>query len=203
MKAGTLFRDSGRTAEAGAVFRESAEDEPDRPQAFHELGDLLLDAGDFSGAVEPLRAAADLSQDSAGVRTSLGAALLGADRPEAAAEAFRETVALDPEDPSALGALAGILAAHPRRDLRDPAEVALTERLAGRFSFGEARSLDLLAAAGDFRGAVEGGGAPPRSRGERTAAQTLSACACRATTLAGGAPPGPCASGSRFGRPRR
>ena len=56
--------------------------------------------------------------------------------------------------------MAGILAAHPQRDLRDPGEaVRLAERLAGQSAFQEPRSLDLfgaaLAATGDFQGAVQ------------------------------------------------
>ena len=159
---GALLRDGGRAGEALAIFREAAAERPDRPHAFFELGDLLLESGDFSGAAAPLATAAELSPGSAGVQTRLGAALLGADRAEAAATAFRAALALDPDDPAALGALAGILAAHPRRDLRDPREaVALAERLARRSSFEEPYSLDLLgaalAAAGDFRGALEAG----------------------------------------------
>ena len=162
MKAGALLRDGGRAGEALAIFREAAAERPDRPHAFFELGDLLLESGDFSGAAAPLATAAELSPGSAGVQTRLGAALLGADRAEAAATAFRAALALDPDDPAALGALAGILAAPPRRDLRDPREaVALAERLARRSSFEEPYSLDLLgaalAAAGDFRGALEAG----------------------------------------------
>ena len=62
--------------------------------------------------------------------------------------------------PAALAPLAGILAAHPQRDLRDPVEaVRLAELLAGQFSFQEPRSLDLLGAAlaatGDFGGAAQ------------------------------------------------
>ena len=160
LKAGALLRDGGRNAEAAAIFREAAGERPRTPHAFYELGDLLLDSGNFAAAVEPLATAAALSPDSAGVRTALGAALLGAGRAREAAAAFRESLALEPDSPAALGPLAGILAAHPQRDLRNPAEaVRLAERLARRFSFREPRSLDLLAAAlaaaGDFGGAIE------------------------------------------------
>ncbi len=160
MKAGALLRDGGRSTEAVAVFREAAHEQPETPHAFYELGDLLLESGDFSGAVEPLESAAALSPDSAGVRAALGAALAGAGRPGEAVAVFREALVLDPDAPAALGPLAGILAAHPQRALRNPAEaVRLAERLAGGFSFREPRSLDVLGAAyaavGDFRSAVE------------------------------------------------
>ena len=160
LKAGALLRDGERTAEALTIFRDASAERPQTPHAFYELGDLLLDTGDYSGAVAPLATAADLSPDSAGVHAALGAALLGADRPAEAVAAFRDALEIEPAMPAALGPLAGILAAHPRRDLRDPAEaVRLAERLAGQFSFQEPRSLDLFgaayAAAGDYRNAIQ------------------------------------------------
>ena len=172
LKAGALLRDGGRTAEAIAIFRDAAAERPQTPHAHYELGETLLQSGDFAGAVGPLTTAAALSADSAGVHAALGAALLGADRPAEAIAAFRDALRIERELPVALGPLAGILAAHPRRDLRNPSEaVRLAERLAGQFSFQEPRSLDLfgaaLAAAGDFASAME--------------------AAERATTLAAGA----------------
>ncbi len=160
LKAGALLRDGERTAEALTIFRDASAERPQTPHAFYELGDLLLDTGDYSGAVAPLATAAELSPDSAGVHAALGAALLGADRPAEAIAAFRDALEIEPGIPAALGPLAAILAAHPRRDLRDPAEaVRLAERLAGQFSFQEPRSLDLFgaayAAAGDYRNAIQ------------------------------------------------
>ena len=160
LKAGALFRDGGRIAEALAAFREAAAERPRTPHAHYELGETLVQSGDFASAVGPLTTAAELSTDSAGVHAALGAALLGADRPAEAVAAFREALGIESRLPAALGPLAGILAAHPRRDLRNPTEaVRLAEQLAGQFSFQEPRSLDLfgiaLAAAGDFGGAVQ------------------------------------------------
>ena len=162
LKAGALLRDDGRISEAVAVFRGAAAERPRIPHAFYELGETLLQLGDSAGAIEPLTTAADLSPGSAGVRAALGAALLGADRPDDAIAAFREALATERDLPAALGPLAGILAAHPRRELREPREaIRLAERLAGQFSFQEPRSLDLLGAAhaatGDFRSAIEAG----------------------------------------------
>ena len=160
LKAAALLRDGGRTGEALAIFREAAAERPRTPHAHYELGETLLRSGDSGGAVGPLETAAELSPDSAGVRAALGTALLGVDRPEEAARAFREALRIEPGLPAALGPLAGILAAHPRRDLRDPVQaVRLAERLAAQFSFQEPRSLDLLGAAlaagGDFNGATQ------------------------------------------------
>lgn len=160
LKAGALFRDGGRIAEALAAFREAAAERPRTPHAHYELGETLVQSGDFASAVGPLTTAAELSTDSAGVHAALGAALLGADRPAEAVAAFREALGIESRLPAALRPLAGILAAHPRRDLRNPTEaVRLAEQLAGQFSFQEPRSLDLfgiaLAAAGDFGGAVQ------------------------------------------------
>lgn len=160
LKAGALFRDGGRISEALTAFREAAAERPRRPHAHYELGETLLGSGDFGGAVGPLTTAAELSAESAGVRAALGAALLGADRPADAIAAFRDALEIEPGLPAALGPLAGILAAHPRRDLRSPGEAArLAERLAGQFSFQEPRSLDLLGAAlaatGDFTSATQ------------------------------------------------
>ena len=160
LKAGALFRDGGRTREALAAFREAAAERPGRPHAHYEIGETLLQSGDFANAVAPLTTAAELSADSAGVHAALGAALLGADRPADAVAAFREALEQEPGLPAALGPLAGILAAHPRRDLRNPTEaLRLAERLAGQFSFQEPRSLDLFGAAyaatGDFPNAMQ------------------------------------------------
>ena len=160
LKAGALLRDGGRTAEALAIFREAASGRPRTPHAFFEMGDLLLDSGDFPAAVPPLTTAASLSPDSAGVHAALGSALLGAGRAAEAVAALREALVLEPDIPAALGPLAAILAAHPQRDLRNPAEaVRLAERLAAQFEFREPGSLDLLgaafAAAGDFGSAVQ------------------------------------------------
>ena len=160
LKAGALLRDGGRVSEALAIFRAAAAERPRTPHAHYELGETLLQSGDFGSAVRPLSMAADLSADSAGVHAALGAALLGADRPDDAIAALEDALRIEPELPAALGPLAGILAAHPRRDLRNPAEaVRLAERLAGQFSFQEPRSLDLLAAAlaatGDFGAATQ------------------------------------------------
>lgn len=160
LKAGALLRDGGRVSEALTAFREAAAERPGTPHAHYESGETLLESGDFGGAVGPLTTAAELSVDSAGVHAALGAALLGADRPAEAIAAFRDALRIEPELPAALGPLAGILAAHPRRDLRSPGEaVRLAERLAGQFAFQEPRSLDLLGAAlaatGDFAGAMQ------------------------------------------------
>lgn len=159
VKAGALLRDGGREVEALAAFRDGAAQRPEKPHAFFEMGDLLLERRDFAAAIEPLTTAARLSPDSAGVRSALGGALLGAGRPEEAVLAFEEALAIEPEAPAALGPLIGILAAHPRRELRDPpTALRLAEGLAARFSFGEPRSLDLLGAAyaatGDFPNAI-------------------------------------------------
>lgn len=160
LKAGALFRDGGRITDALAAFREAAAERPGTPHAHYELGQTLLESGDSGGAVGPLTTAAELSADSAGVHAALGAALLGADRPAEAIAALRDALRIEPELPAALGPLAGILAAHPRRDLRSPGEaVRLAERLAGQFAFQEPRSLDLLGAAlaatGDYAGAMQ------------------------------------------------
>ena len=160
LKAGALFRDGERISEALELFREAAAKRPRTPHAHYELGETLLQSGDFASAVDPLTTAAELSGDSAGVHAALGAALHSADRPAEAIAAFRDALRIEPELSAALGPLAGILAAHPRRDLRSPPEaVQLAERLAGQFAFQEPRSLDLLgaalAAAGDFSGAMQ------------------------------------------------
>ena len=165
LKGAALLRAGGRRAEAVSVLREAAADDATKPHAFYELGDLLLETGDAAGALAPLREAVRLSPDSAGVRAAYADALLGVGRVREAVEALRRAASLAPDDPVApvapvaLGRLAGILAAHPRREVRDPAEaLRIAERLAAGFSFGEPRSLDLLGAAyaanGDFDAAA-------------------------------------------------
>lgn len=159
LKGAALLRAGGRSAEAAAAFREAAADDPTKPHAFYELGALLLEAGDAAGALAPLQEAVRLSPESAGVHTAYADALLGAGRVREAVEALRRAASLAPDDPAAPGRLAGILAAHPRREVRDPAEaLRIAERLAAGFSFGEPRSLDVLGAAyaanGDFEAAA-------------------------------------------------
>lgn len=160
LKGAALLRAGGRAAEAAAAFREAAADDPTKPHAFYELGDLLLETGDAAGALAPLREAVRLSPESAGVRTAYADALLAAGRVREAVEVLRQAASLSPDDPDALGRLAGILAAHPRREVRDPAEaLRIAERLAAGFSFREPRSLDVLGAAyaanGDFEAAAQ------------------------------------------------
>ena len=164
LKAGALFRDGERIQEALELFREAAAERPNTPHAHYELGETLLQSGDFASAVGPLTAAAELSEDSAGVQAALGAALHGADRPAEAIAAFRDALRIEPGLPAALGPLAGILAAHPRRDLRRPAEaVRLAERLAGQFAF------QRTPLAGSLRGGPRrGGGLHRRDAGCRT-----------------------------------
>ena len=160
LKAAALYRDDGRTEAAIPILRAAMDAEPGIPHAFYELGDLLAATGAFVEAVPLLERALELSPESAELQAGLGSARLGAGDPDAAVTAFREALAIDPSNPNALGPLAGILAAHPQRDLRNPGEaVRLAERLAGQFSFREPRSLDLFgaayAAAGDFRNAIQ------------------------------------------------
>lgn len=193
LKAGALLRDAGRTAEALAVFRTAAAERPQTAHAFYEMGDLLLEMGDFTAAVPPLTTAAERSPDSAGLHAALGTALLGADRPDEAITALRDALALDPEAPSALGPLAGILAAHSRRDLREPSEaLRLAQGLAAQFAFAEPRSLDLLgaayAAAGDFPNALQAAERALELATRAGAAEHAAALAQRITLYRAGRP---------------
>ncbi len=159
LKTAALLRDGGATVEARRILRDAIATDPDIPHAYYELGDLLASTGAPAEAVPLLRQAIERSAASAGLHASLGAALLETDRPVEAVAAFREALRLDPGHAEVLGRLAGVLAAHPERRVRDPeAAVLLAQRLAGGLSLAEPRSLDLLgaafAAAGDFRRAT-------------------------------------------------
>ncbi len=155
LKAAALLRDGGATAEAEGVLRDATTTDPERPHGWYELGDLLLSTGRHADAIPPLRTAIERSPDSAGLRASLGTALLGAGRAAEAVGKFREALALDPGHPEALGRLAGILAAHPERALRDPPDAVRLARRLVAIAGPEPRSLDLLGAAFAAAGAFE------------------------------------------------
>ncbi len=159
LKTAALLRDAGAGSDAIGILREAIATDPEIPHAYYELGDLYLSTGAPGEAIPLLRQSIERSGGSAGLHASLGAALLGVGRPEEAVRAFRDALRQDPDHAEALGWLAGVLAAHPERRLRNPDEaVRLAQRLAAGFSLAEPRSLDLLGAAfaatGDFRRAI-------------------------------------------------
>ncbi len=159
LKTAALLRDGGANTAAIRILRDAIAADPAIPHAWYELGDLLASTGAHAEAIPLLRQAIERSTASAGLHATLGAALLGAGRPVEAIAALDDALRLDPGHAEALGRLAGILAAHPERRVRDPERaVRLARRLAAGLSLAEPRSLDLLGAAfaavGDFRRAT-------------------------------------------------
>ena len=90
LKAAALLRASGQPESAEAALIRATSLEPEATQAFFDLGDLRLQRGDSSGALEPLEEARRLDSVSPVVASRLGAAYRGAERPE---DALREGLA--------------------------------------------------------------------------------------------------------------
>jgi len=78
LKAGSDALNQGRAAEAAAEFRKATDAAPEAPAAFVGLGQALMQAGDYQGAIIPLKRALELNPDLLGAHQLLGFALLAA-----------------------------------------------------------------------------------------------------------------------------
>lgn len=91
----------GRTDQI-RTLEERAAARPADPAVLVDLGDALLLAGRASEAADRYRAALDLDRDNHRALLGVGAILLDADRPDAAAAAFDRVLTLVPDQPDAL-----------------------------------------------------------------------------------------------------
>lgn len=122
--------------------------------AHRMLGLAQLDGGDYAGAAETFAAALDLpsttSEDAAAIHGLIGISLAGAGNTEGAYEAFRNGVALAPDDPLLHGSFADFLAAVGRND-----EAAAEYRAALALDPGNANYAQALATLGTAPGSPE------------------------------------------------
>ncbi|HYC02661.1 MAG TPA: tetratricopeptide repeat protein [Azospirillaceae bacterium] len=100
---------SGRLAEADALYARVLEADPGNATALHLRGLAATQASDAPRAVDLLRAAADAAPDHALIRSNLGAALRQAGRLAEAEEALRAALALDPGRADAAANLGAVL----------------------------------------------------------------------------------------------
>jgi tetratricopeptide (TPR) repeat protein len=152
---------SGRPAEVVELLNEALSLRPGDTEARYLLGSVHADAGRLEEAVAAFERVVQADPRHTEAQTSLGRALWRLERYEGAVAAFRAALSTAAaENPEPARDLAWALATCPRDDLRDgrlATRLALT--LSRQSQFGNARNLDVLAAAlaetGDYAGAVE------------------------------------------------
>lgn len=100
MLAGIALAELGNTGRAEAEFLAALRLRPRFSQALYNLGNLHLNRGDYSIAVQNLREALDLDPESPEIRLALGTALYNVGRREEAAEVLRWIEAHLPDHPA-------------------------------------------------------------------------------------------------------
>lgn len=93
---GARHQNSGRPAEAEAVYQAVLRAVPNQPVASHNLGLIALQSGRVGEAVALLQAAVQAHPEQAEFHNSLGAALIAAGRPQEAEGALLRAVQLRP-----------------------------------------------------------------------------------------------------------
>jgi predicted O-linked N-acetylglucosamine transferase (SPINDLY family) len=92
---------SGRLAEAGALYREVLEKRPRDPSALHLLGLVTHQQGDHAGAAALIRRAIAIAPAAADFYKNLGVVLTAGEKFEEAIESYRHALAMRPNDPEA------------------------------------------------------------------------------------------------------
>ena len=95
-----------RGDEARTEYERAIELDPKMPEAYLNLGILLLDKQEYAAAVVPLRKAVELLPGQSRPRSLLALAQERSGDPEGAARSFEGVLHLDPNDPAANGYLA-------------------------------------------------------------------------------------------------
>ncbi|HEY9010780.1 MAG TPA: tetratricopeptide repeat protein, partial [Devosia sp.] len=116
MGQGLSLHQSGRIAEAQAIYARVLAKEPSHPAANHLTGLAFLQRGDSAAAVRHLQRAVRVRGNDPEYLASLGTALNAAGRPEEALEAFDKSLKLQPNNPAALNNKAMALKALYRHD---------------------------------------------------------------------------------------
>ena len=101
------FQD-GQCGRAEAAIRKAISLAPGEPDYHNSLSIVLAESGAFADAVAAAEQAHRLAPAHDGYRLTLADAHYGAGRKDAATEAYRAVLAIRPEDPKILSALAGI-----------------------------------------------------------------------------------------------
>ena len=96
---------SGRIAEAEAIYRQVLEQQPDHPGALHLLGVVRQQQGDYAAALELIGRAIAINPRKAVYRNNYGAALQSLGRHEEAAESFQRALTISPNYADALANL--------------------------------------------------------------------------------------------------
>jgi tetratricopeptide (TPR) repeat protein len=157
---GLAWGDRGRIDEAIAEFQTAVKIEPDYADAHSSLGAVLAGCGRITEAIAEFQKVLEIKPDDADAHYNLGWALAQAGDIRGAFAQWHEAVRLQPDNPALLNRLAGLLATHPDRAVRNGVEAVGLARRAAQLSGGrDPAILDTLAAAyaeaGRFPEAVE------------------------------------------------
>ena len=145
---GVALRQTGRPDEASREFQRALRLQPGLVAAYAQIGDMLALGGHPDKACEQFRRALTIEPRDADLRFKLGSALLLTNHPQEAARELREAVRLKPDWPSALNALAWLLATTPDQALRAPEEaLRLALRASKLTRDGNPQIIDTVAAA--------------------------------------------------------
>jgi len=101
--------EAGRLREARRLYESMLGAEPHHPDALHLLGVLLTQVGEFEGAIENIRAALDINQDSALFQSSLAQAYFRSGKLAEAIETLESVVAGQPDSFQAFSDLGAAL----------------------------------------------------------------------------------------------
>ena len=138
----------GRTEEAISHLEASLALRPGDARVLHNLGYALRLQGRVDEAVRRYRQALRIAPDTVETQRNLARALRATGRIDEALQHFRDVLRLQPDAPQALNDVAWILATHPDRANRDPAEaVRLAEQARELSDAGEPLIFATLAAA--------------------------------------------------------
>lgn len=136
------YHQSGRLAEAEALYRKLHELQPDNPQVLHLLGLAAYQRGDFAAAVAEIGKAIRLQPSVADYHNNLAVALRAQGQVQQAAEAYRQALRLTPHDADIHRNLGNALYALGKLD-----EATASYRAALRISPDNAEALSGLAGA--------------------------------------------------------
>ena len=152
---GNVLQAAGRLDAALSAYRRAVELDPERAEAHVNLGQALRAKGDLDGAAEALARAAALRPDHAAPGSASGWSITPRAISEAA-HAFRQALAIEPENAQAFFALGNVLYARGRLDEAVDAygqAAALRVDLDASFEVGKPRHVHAHLDRGDPRAA--------------------------------------------------
>ncbi len=95
---GKIHADQGHTAEAESAYRQSLSIEPNNPAALNNLGVLLWDRGDYSGALDCFQKQSTAEPASIEAKLNVASAHVRLEQLDKAVEIWREVVRSNPEN---------------------------------------------------------------------------------------------------------